>query len=302
MQTAWSDDRLDPEKATRAAARHLKDLYSQFGDWYLAMAAYNCGPGNVERAIQRTGYADFWELRARNVLPRETTAYVPIILAMTIIAKNPKAYELEGIEPEPALAYDVLPLRTATNLRLVADILQVPVAEVRELNPALLRDQAPTGYELRVPKNSAPQLLAALDRVPETKRLSWRLHRVSAGDTLAGIARQYGSSAAAIGNENPGAASMEAGEILLITVSSVQDSSGSRSRSKYALRASAKKKYGGRTATVASASRNSKNARGGSSRYQTAAASAKKKTAPAAAHRRASAARTKVAGLQAGGR
>ena len=85
----WVDDRQDPEKSTRAAARYLKDLYKQFGDWYLAMAAYNSGAGNVQRAVQRTGYADFWELYKRNVLPLETKNYVPIIVAMTVMAKNP---------------------------------------------------------------------------------------------------------------------------------------------------------------------------------------------------------------------
>ena len=87
-QTAFADERLDPEKATRAAARHLHDLYNQFGNWYLAIAAYNCGPGNVQRAIERTGYADYWELRARHAIPIETSNYVPIILAMTIMTKN----------------------------------------------------------------------------------------------------------------------------------------------------------------------------------------------------------------------
>ena len=96
MQTPYLDDRLDPEKATRSAARHLRDLYTHFGDWYLAIAAYNCGPGNVQKAVERTGYADFWELRNRRVLPIETTNYVPIILAMTIMAKNATAYDLEG--------------------------------------------------------------------------------------------------------------------------------------------------------------------------------------------------------------
>ena len=85
----WVDDRQDPEKSTRAAAHHLKDLYNQFGDWYLAMAAYNSGPGTVQAAVKRTGYADFWELYRRNVLPKETRNYVPIILAVTIMAKNP---------------------------------------------------------------------------------------------------------------------------------------------------------------------------------------------------------------------
>ena len=84
----WVDDRQDPEKSTRAAARHLKDLYNQFGDWYLAMAAYNSGPGTVQAAVKRTGYADFWELYNRNVLPKETKNYVPIILAMTIMSQE----------------------------------------------------------------------------------------------------------------------------------------------------------------------------------------------------------------------
>ena len=85
------DDRQDPEKSTRAAARYLKDLYKQFGDWYLAMAAYNSGAGTVQPPSKRTGYADFWELYRRGVLPQETRNYVPIIVAVTIMAKNPVA-------------------------------------------------------------------------------------------------------------------------------------------------------------------------------------------------------------------
>ena len=96
----WVDERQDPEKATRAAARHLKDLYNQFGDWYLAMAAYNSGPGTVQRAVERTGYADFWELYRRNVLPAETRNYVPIILAVTIVAKNPAQYGFDRCRPK----------------------------------------------------------------------------------------------------------------------------------------------------------------------------------------------------------
>ena len=100
----WVDDRQDPEKSTRAAARHLKDLYNQFGDWYLAMAAYNSGPGTVQSAVKRTGYADFWELYRRNVLPKETRNYVPIILAVTIMAKNPAQYGLDDLVPEQPAA------------------------------------------------------------------------------------------------------------------------------------------------------------------------------------------------------
>ncbi len=109
--TLFADDRLDPEKATRAAARHLKDLYTEFGNWYLAIGAYNCGPGcGVERAVERTGYADYWELRARHAIPAETTNYVPIILAMTIMAKNAPEYGLDQVVPEQPWEYDTLKL------------------------------------------------------------------------------------------------------------------------------------------------------------------------------------------------
>ena len=145
-QTAYTDDRLDPEKATRSAARHLHDLYEKFGDWYLAIAGYNCGDGCVEKAVQRTGYADFWDLRARNAIPKETTNYVPIIVAMTIMHKNAKDYGLEDIEIDPPLTYDTIELEAPTHLALVADIADRPVSDIRELNPSLLNSVAPAGY------------------------------------------------------------------------------------------------------------------------------------------------------------
>src|SRR3954464_1220906 len=117
----WVDDRQDPEKATRAAALYLKDLYNQFGDWYLAMAAYNSGPGTVQHAVQRTGYADFWELYRRNVLPAETRNYVPIIIAVAIMAKNPAQYGLEDVVQESAPKVDVVKINYPADLRLVAE-------------------------------------------------------------------------------------------------------------------------------------------------------------------------------------
>src|SRR3954447_14289035 len=116
----WVDERQDPEKATRAAARHLKDLYNQFGDWYLAMAAYNSGPLTVQHAVRRTGYADFWQLYRRGVLPKETRNYVPIILAVTIMAKNPAQYGLDEIIPDKPLEVDRLTINYPVDLRLVA--------------------------------------------------------------------------------------------------------------------------------------------------------------------------------------
>lgn len=218
--TKYGDDRLDPEKATRAAARHLRDLYQQLGDWYLAMAAYNCGPGCVDRAVQRTGYADFWTLRNLNVLPKETANYVPAILAITIMAKNPKDYGLEGIEVDRPIEYDTVKLDTTTNLALVADAVERPISEIRELNPSLLRGIAPSGAELRVPKGATHALMAALENVPATKRDSWRMHRVEKGESLAAIAKRYGTPASAIVSANNGAiAAPEAGDVLLIPAS-----------------------------------------------------------------------------------
>jgi len=143
---SWMDERQDPEKSTRAAARHLKDLYNQFGDWYLAMAAYNSGPGRVQSAVKRTGYADFWELYRRNVLPKETRNYVPIIVAVTIMAKNPSQYGLDTIVPDPRMAYDTLKINYPVDLRLVAECVDVTPAELQELNPSLLRMTTPKGH------------------------------------------------------------------------------------------------------------------------------------------------------------
>jgi membrane-bound lytic murein transglycosylase D len=202
MQTPNSDDRYDPEKATRAAAHHLHDLYNEFHDWYLAIAAYNCGPGAIERAVERTGYADYWELRARRAIPLETSNYVPIILAMTIMAKNAPEYGLDHISPDQALEYDTVQLSSATNLALVSDLTDTPFTELQQLNPALLRGTAPAGYELRLPKGTSGQLSAALDKVPAEARISSRIHRVEAGESLAAIAHRYNSSPKALASLN----------------------------------------------------------------------------------------------------
>jgi membrane-bound lytic murein transglycosylase D len=202
MQTPYSDDRLDPEKATRAAARHLHDLYNEFGDWYLAMAAYNSGPGAVEHAVERSGYADFWELRARRMLPVETSNYVPIILAMTIMAKNAAAYGLDQITPDPAIEYDTITTTSPTSLALIGDLSDTSVSQILQLNPSLLRSVAPGDFELRVPKGMGQQVSVALDLVPAERRASWRMHRVESGQTLAAIARLYNSSPSLLASTN----------------------------------------------------------------------------------------------------
>jgi len=191
-QSAYTDDRMDPEKATRAAARHLRDLYGEFGDWYLAIAAYNCGPGSVEKAVERTGYADFWELRSRGVLPAETTNYVPIILAMTIMEKNAAEYGIDHVTLDPALEYDTVQVAGPTSLTLVSDITETPATELAALNPGILKNTAPDGYSLHVPKGTGMQLAAALQLIPSEHRNAWRLHKVESGETLSAIGKRFG--------------------------------------------------------------------------------------------------------------
>jgi membrane-bound lytic murein transglycosylase D len=214
-QTANTDDRLDPEKATRSAARHLRDLYQKFGDWYLAIAGYNCGDGCVERAVQRTGYADFWTLREKNAVPRETTNYVPIILAMTIMHKNASAYGLEDIDVDPALTYETVELEAPTHLALVADAADRAVSDLRELNPALLTNVAPARFSLRVPKGTKSMVLSGLETIPPERRASWRIHRVGEGDTLESIAKRYKMPVRSIEAANA-LGEAEIGDVLII--------------------------------------------------------------------------------------
>jgi membrane-bound lytic murein transglycosylase D len=200
----WVDERQDPEKSTRAAAHHLKDLYNQFGDWYLAMAAYNSGPGGVQSAVKRTGYADFWELYKRNVLPKETRNYVPIILAMTIMVKNPAQYGLDNIVPEQPVPYDTIKIDYPVDIRLAAQSIDVSPAVLQDLNPSLLRLSTPKDqqFELHLPAGTKERYLAAIGPIPAGMRVWWRYHEVAEGDTLVSIARTYRTSPAAIEKEN----------------------------------------------------------------------------------------------------
>jgi len=200
----WVDDRQDPEKSTRAAARHLKDLYEQFGDWYLAMAAYNSGPGTVQAAVKRTGYADFWELYRRNVLPRETRNYVPIILAVAIMTKNPSQYGLDSVVMEHSQAYDTVTIDYPVDLHLVAECINSTPAELQDLNPSLLRWTTPrTGkFNLHLPTGTQDQYETAIAAIPSDMRLWWRYHTVQAGDTLASLAHNYHTTAKSIAAAN----------------------------------------------------------------------------------------------------
>jgi membrane-bound lytic murein transglycosylase D len=234
-QTAATDDRMDPELATRAAARHLHDLYNHFGDWYLSMAAYNCGPGCVDHAIQRTGYADFWQLRRMNVLPKETANYVPAILAMTIIGKNAKDYGLDDLEMEQPLEYDTIELESPTHIALIADAIDRPLTEVKELNPAVLRSIAPAGTTLHVPKGMLPGVEAAFSVVPANRRAAWRVHRVNGEDSFSMLAKRYSTGADLVSSANHDVLP-EAGSLVVIPAAYTGDRIPVRSTPRVAAR------------------------------------------------------------------
>jgi len=204
QKSMWVDERQDPEKSTRAAARHLKDLYAQFGDWYLAMAAYNSGPGTVQAAVKRTGYADFWELYRRNVLPKETRNYVPIILAVTLMTKNLSNYGFDDVSMDEPTPFDSVTINYPVDLRLVADCVDATPAQLQQLNPSLLRLSTPKdgSFDLHLPVGTKAQYQTTIASIPAGMRLWWRYPTVRSGDTLASLARAYHTTPKSISEAN----------------------------------------------------------------------------------------------------
>jgi membrane-bound lytic murein transglycosylase D len=230
-KTGWYDERFDPEKATRAYARDIKKTYEQLGDWYLAMAAYNWGTGNVQRAVQRTGYVDFWELYRRNNLPEQTKNYVPIILAVTIMAKNPKQYGLEGIVPDAAVLPDDVTTNYAIDLHLVADLTGASEQTIEDLNPSLLRGRTPPDepYVVHVPAGTKDLFAQRVAEIPEDKRTSWRYHRLATGETIDDVARTFHASASDIAFVNQlssSTASLADTQALIVPVTPARAESG----------------------------------------------------------------------------
>jgi membrane-bound lytic murein transglycosylase D len=225
-RTWWIDERSDPEKATRAAAHHLRDLYGMFGDWYLVMAAYNSGPGNVSKAIERTGYADFWELQKRNVLPNQTKNYVPIILALALVAKDPLLYGVK-VEPDKPPVMDFVQPGHPIDLRLVADATGADLDDLRLLNPQMLRLVTPdeSDFTLRLPVGTAAKFSGALASIPPDKWKSWRIHEVTQGETLAAIAKTYRVTPASVMDVNrlESASAIRPGDRLTIPAAAVTE-------------------------------------------------------------------------------
>ncbi len=204
-QDWYIDERADPEKATRAAAKYFKTLYGMFSDWHLAMASYNGGPGRVQRAMRASGLDDFWELTANErYLPRETREYVPMILAAMIIAKNPAQYGFDA-PPVETLAYDKVRVATAVDLRRIAEWTGASIDEIQALNPELRRWTTPLRYpqyEVKVPAGTGPQLSARLAAAGPAELSALKFHTVRRRESLAVIARKLGVSRADLAAAN----------------------------------------------------------------------------------------------------
>ena len=204
-QNAYIDERNSIEQATRASARHLKDLAKRYnGNWELAMAAYNTGAGNIDRAISRAGTANFWMIYP--YIAQETRNYVPNILAVILIAKNPEKYGFKGIKPDAPMSYDVVQVPTATSLQLVADATDSNVEYIRSLNPELKRDITPRGdtYNVRIPAGRAKQFASLIQKIAPERRETARLISVAPGEDWQSIANRTGINAAQLQAMNAG--------------------------------------------------------------------------------------------------
>jgi membrane-bound lytic murein transglycosylase D len=235
----YVDERRDPELATRAAARYLRDLYDMFGDWHLALAGYNSGEGNIQRIQDWKGCEDFWEMSDRGYLPNETSEFVPRFLAAVEVAMSAEFYGFE-VQPTAPTRFDIIEVTRPISLKAVALLSGSDEETIRDLNPALNRGVVPPhGYSVRLPKGTREQFEVALASYREPERpairpRAARSHKVRRGETLASIARRYGVTVKSVlkANRMRSGKSLKAGQSLRIpakpgrsrVVASVSDS------------------------------------------------------------------------------
>lgn len=255
-QDWWVDERSDPEKATHAAAKYLKELHGMLGDWNLALAGYNAGEYKVIRGISRYGTNDYWKLRKTRAFRTETKNYVPMIHAAIVVAKAPEQYGFV-VAPEAPVPYETAAVAGPVDLRIVAECIATSIDDVRALNPELRRMATPAAdaYPLRVPEGKAGTLGLCLEKVPVDRRVQFRTHQVAKGQTFSTIARKYGlrsqdladanglslKRALSIGQEliipiEPKTAVARTGTGAVVTASLPTSSGASRTRVSYRIR------------------------------------------------------------------
>uniref|UniRef100_UPI004057AC5E LysM peptidoglycan-binding domain-containing protein n=1 Tax=Candidatus Electronema sp. TaxID=2698783 RepID=UPI004057AC5E len=230
---SWADERRDPEKSTKAAAAYLKVLYKQFGDWHLAIAAYNAGEGAVARGLKRYGAKNFWELAGHDYLRLETKRYVPQMIAAVLITRNPAQYGFRQINYKNSFQHELVKVPAGTSLKTVAASGSMSVEPLRKLNQALLKDQIPAdakgGWLLKVPAGrsalvaanlpKAQAVAVAAARPAESSASDYLSHKVAKNETLSQISKQYDVSLTALLKVNSlRSAELKAGQSLRIPV------------------------------------------------------------------------------------
>ena len=218
----WYDERRDFEKATRAAALHLKDLHTEYNDWYLAIAAYNSGSGNINRGIRKSGSRDFWEMR--KYLPRETRNYVPQYIGVTLMGLKPDLFGFNPNDLAPEIQYEYVSIDDCVDLSVLAKCSEITLEEIKNLNPELLRWCTPPNYknyQLRIPKGKTEVFFANYNIVPENQKQNWIVHIVKKGETVSQIARKYNiiSSVIREANDLSSKTKLKVGRELVIPVS-----------------------------------------------------------------------------------
>lgn len=215
----WVDERRDIFVSTKAAIKHLKDLFAIYGDWYLALAAYDAGPGGVNRAMKKNNTRDYWEM---SKMPREAKNYVPYFIASANIAKNPAQYGIT-LEKDSPMIVDTVTVTECVDLEIIANCVSSTVDSIREINPALLRWCTPpttSRYLLKLPAGTRARFIENYAKIPHEKKRSWVRYQVKYGETLSLIANRYGTDVKAImqANQLKSSVNLTTGQYIIIPV------------------------------------------------------------------------------------